>query len=400
MISGNNITDNRDWGIYFETSNNIITDNNIAGSKYGVYLSAIFAAQNNTFYQNNFMNNTVQVYTGSAGNVQVWDNGYPSGGNYWSSYAGIDEKNGSNQNIAGPDGIGDTPVIIDLNNTDRYPIMTPSTLNASFQAHSPTPPNSTQVLWHFDVIEPNYVTPDAFEQNPAVLPYLDGSISSTHVPELVAGKIGNALSFKGPEYIWAQESPTLEISGELTIDTWICVKDYQNETYNNVVVNSVRTLEKYGPRVYGLSVNGLSSENAASEPLGALFGYIYTETEGYNEIVTVDSVVSLNQWTHVVFTRSLTTGMHIYVDGQEKAVKVTAGEQNPKGPIKTGTDFYIGPDYIGNIDEVYLSNVAINPKSSPQLTYWWFLIVVTFGIAILLGTLYFSRKRRIKSAFF
>jgi hypothetical protein len=278
--------------------------------------------------------------------------------------------------------------------------MTPLTLNDSLRIPSPAPPNSTQVLWHFDEVEPNSVTPDAFDQNPAVMPFLDRSISSTNVPELVAGKIGNALSFKGPEYVWAQESPTLEISGELTIDTWICVKGYQNETYNNVVVNSVRTLDKYGPRVYGLSVNGLSSENANSEPLGAIFGYVYTETEGYNEIVTVDSVVPLNQWTHVIFTRSLTTGMHIYVNGQEKTVKVTAGEQNPKGPIKTGTDFYIGPDYIGNIDEVYLSNVALNPASSPQLTFWWFWIIVTFGIAILLGTFYFSRKRRIKSTFF
>jgi len=27
--------------------------------------------------------------------------------------------------------------------------------------------------------------------------------------------------------------------------------------------------------------------------------------------------VPLNQWIHVVFTRSLTSGMRIYVDGQE-----------------------------------------------------------------------------------
>lgn len=45
-----------------------------------------------------------------------WDNGYPSGGNHWSDYTGAD--------ING-DGIGDTPYIVDANNTDHYPLMTP-----------------------------------------------------------------------------------------------------------------------------------------------------------------------------------------------------------------------------------------------------------------------------------
>jgi parallel beta-helix repeat protein len=48
--------------------------------------------------------------------VNVWDDGYPSGGNYWSDYTGVD---------ANGDGIGDTPYIIDANNTDRYPVMHP-----------------------------------------------------------------------------------------------------------------------------------------------------------------------------------------------------------------------------------------------------------------------------------
>ncbi len=46
----------------------------------------------------------------------MWDDGYPSGGNYWSDYKGVD---------ANGDGIGDTPHVIDEYNKDRYPLMAP-----------------------------------------------------------------------------------------------------------------------------------------------------------------------------------------------------------------------------------------------------------------------------------
>jgi hypothetical protein len=50
--------------------------------------------------------------------VNIWDNAYPSGGNYWSDYSGVD---------ANSDGIGDTPYVIDTNNQDPYPLMNPWT---------------------------------------------------------------------------------------------------------------------------------------------------------------------------------------------------------------------------------------------------------------------------------
>jgi hypothetical protein len=58
----------------------------------------------------------VRIYGESFANV--WDDGYPSGGNYWSDYSGID-VNG--------DKIGDTPYVIDVDNQDNYPLMGPWT---------------------------------------------------------------------------------------------------------------------------------------------------------------------------------------------------------------------------------------------------------------------------------
>ena len=55
---------------------------------------------------NNFIGKTC---SDESGGYNDWDNGYPSGGNYWSVYSGVDNNHGINQDIPGSDGIGDTP---------------------------------------------------------------------------------------------------------------------------------------------------------------------------------------------------------------------------------------------------------------------------------------------------
>jgi parallel beta-helix repeat protein len=127
-ISGNNIANNGDCGILlWGSSNNTVSGNNITSNEYGIYL---YSSSNNSIYHNTFMNNTQQVRDRSWDNpvnpsINVWDNGYPSGGNYWSDYTGMDLYWGSYQNKTGSDGLGDTPRIIDGNNRDNYPLMSP-----------------------------------------------------------------------------------------------------------------------------------------------------------------------------------------------------------------------------------------------------------------------------------
>jgi parallel beta-helix repeat protein len=118
-----NIIANNEVGISFEgySSYNNISGNNIANNYDGIDL---ISSSNNMIYHNNFVNNPNQVYSDDV-SANIWDDGYPSGGNYWSDYAGVDEKSGPNQDQLGSDGIGDTPYIIDENNQDRYPLMNP-----------------------------------------------------------------------------------------------------------------------------------------------------------------------------------------------------------------------------------------------------------------------------------
>lgn len=128
--SGNNIIDRnvvaRNYkGIELEhSSGNNFTNNLIMNNSYGAFYVAFSLLCNNTFYHNNFINNTNQVGNSSI-STNIWDNGYPSGGNYWSDYAGVDDYSGVYQNELGSDGIGDTPRVINTDNQDNYPLMTP-----------------------------------------------------------------------------------------------------------------------------------------------------------------------------------------------------------------------------------------------------------------------------------
>jgi len=97
---------------------NTFTDNTGLGINAGLSMGAII-------YHNNFLGNGTNALGSSGSNT--WDNGYPSGGNFWDDYTGSDEFSGPDQDIPGSDGIGDTPYA-ENRLTDNYPLMGPMTV--------------------------------------------------------------------------------------------------------------------------------------------------------------------------------------------------------------------------------------------------------------------------------
>ena len=370
---GNNITNSINWGMYFESPESVVAANYIANNRWGIFLSPAFPPQNNNFYHNDFVNNTKQINLGLSTTVENWDNGSPSGGNYWSNNTSVD-----------------TPFIIGVNNTDNYPLNNPFDIASATDVPTASQPSQIQdntvALWHLDTLGTDLISPDATGNNPLMispLPYL---------PTVVPGKFGQALNFTFYPYGMALTSPSLDVTGEITIDAWIKVTSFENSTYNNILVMSGDSLNQYVSRIYGFAVNGLSPGNATSGPTGALCGYVWT-TSGYNEIVTTNQAVQLNQWTHVVFTRSTTTGMHIYVNGVEQPIMVTSGSQNPKGNIERGTELYFGADYSGLIDEVSIKNISEQPEAQPILLQWWLWTAVAGVVLAVAATAIYMHEK-------
>ncbi|HEV8595196.1 MAG TPA: right-handed parallel beta-helix repeat-containing protein, partial [Thermoplasmata archaeon] len=141
-IRENRFANHGGGGVFLESSENVVVDSNSFAGPYGGGVVAVSSRRglvvNNTFrdqswaatlrdsveftfHHNEFRGNEVAAQD-SFGPENVWDDGYPSGGNYWSEYVGEDRFRGPNQNLPGSDGIGDTPYRIDADSVDRYPL--------------------------------------------------------------------------------------------------------------------------------------------------------------------------------------------------------------------------------------------------------------------------------------
>jgi parallel beta-helix repeat protein len=125
IISENNITEQTERAIWVDNTakDNVVRGNLLAPNQgYAVYLTVLTGIEgpiNNTFYYNTIMGNGHNVHFTGYNQLNFWDSGYPSGGNYWSDYNGTDSND---------DGIGDTPYIIDENNQDNHPLMEPTVI--------------------------------------------------------------------------------------------------------------------------------------------------------------------------------------------------------------------------------------------------------------------------------
>jgi parallel beta-helix repeat protein len=172
LVYANNITDCTVAVSLKSAYNNAVYENNIAKSSNQAV--TFFCSDDNSFYHNNFIDNQQNAYethtfhfglgeSSYYSKNNTWDDGYPSGGNFWGSYTGVDQDG---------DGIGDTPFNVFENQTDRYPLMKAYTqgaidLPASTTSPTPNPTTSTTPNSSENRVSPNPTTsPSAKSENP------------------------------------------------------------------------------------------------------------------------------------------------------------------------------------------------------------------------------------------
>jgi parallel beta-helix repeat protein len=150
-ISANTIRENNLNGVYLEDSsnNNTLSGNTVAENGNGIYLTD--NSYYNKIHENNFLHNSIQV----SGHIQnAYDLGWPTGGNFWSDYGGVDAYTGAYQNLTGRDGLGDISQPILLDNPDHYPLM------GLFSCHQLSPDHRLSLISNSSIESLNY-----FSQN-------------------------------------------------------------------------------------------------------------------------------------------------------------------------------------------------------------------------------------------
>ncbi len=174
VLLGNNFSNDTTGANLSSPSALTAVGNSFTNNGVGLALRAMWPSNDVLIHHNNFVDNMKQAFV-QMQTPPKWDDGYPGGGNYWSDYGGVDQCSGVNQTICpDPDGIGDTPYIIDPSNRDRYPLMTPYrparmpplaffqvfsspvdmsqniTVDASMSADLVEPPVVLQVRWDWE----------------------------------------------------------------------------------------------------------------------------------------------------------------------------------------------------------------------------------------------------------
>lgn len=169
----------------------------------------------------------------------------------------------------------------------------------------------------------------------------DGKITGA---QRVVGKFGNALEFKGKDFVTVPDAQDFRVGDQFTMQAWFFAKDISN--WRQIIAKDNEYLLRIDPPQEGNKMSAFIKSNNAWEPRVSA------------------SVPKVETWTHIAATYD-SDMIIIYVDG------VTIGNIGKPGkvsPTKNSLEFgkwsggLLGDDigyFIGIIDEVAIFNTVL-----------------------------------------
>jgi parallel beta-helix repeat protein len=294
--------------IGYESVGNIFYQNTIVGFSLGI---SVGLSNDSVFCWNNFIGNEVQAEIEDS--TVIWDNGYPSGGNYWSDYNGGDLYRGSYQNETGSDGVGDSSYIIDENNIDRYPLMGPFG-GSTLEGRNVTAYPSLGVCLIFENVNTEGVTsvnvtgigpepPNGFQ--------LAGNYYDIKTTANYAGTIKLRIVYDDSNMTLEEERSLRLMQWDETLQQWVDITTSIDVEYNQIFGETTHLsifvifTTTLAPPTLCVSINPLS----ASIIVGQSVSFTSTVSGGYTpysyQWYLNDSVVSgaaSNTWTFTPLT--------------------------------------------------------------------------------------------------
>lgn len=180
--------------------------------------------------------------------------------------------------------------------------------------------------------------------------------------KFASGKVGQAFSFNGiSTYVKVNSSPSLDLTGDFTIDAWVRPNDGYGSPQN--IYNHIDIVGRWGPAGIGKAAYLL-----AVNPIGKV--YVMTH-DGYNptSVLTSNTKIPVNIWSHVTGVRE-NTKLNIYINGvldvnyldnsvapQKSYLSLTIGQENEECD---GCNNPGGNNFDGLIDEVEIYNRALS----------------------------------------
>jgi parallel beta-helix repeat protein len=296
-INYNNVSSNNLYGLYLQNSDGNNFTHNVVSSTtwYGIFL---IDSLSNSLYHNNIINNPFQAFD-NTNNSNRWDNGYPTGGNYWSDYSGIDLNRTPSQDVPPPDGIGDTPYLITIKSQDNYPLINPADTSLPTISNL-QPPDTSTTNDNTPIIGADYTDPSGINVSSVILK-VDG-INVTSLAVVTANDVTynpmTALS-DGIHTVYLEVKDNVD-DHNLVYETWTFTVDTTPPTITNLQPPDASTTNDNTPTI--------SADYA--DPSGINMGSVILEVDGVDvtpfAVVTASSVAytpgtTISENTHMVY---------------------------------------------------------------------------------------------------